>query len=53
LIVRGCEFQQDKVQVDLGASVRRAIVSENVVTGTLRVQNKSKGKVIVEQNASD
>jgi hypothetical protein len=53
LIVRGCEFQQDKVQVDLGASVRRAIVSENVVTGTLRVQNKSKGKVIVEQNAGD
>ena len=53
LIVRGCEFQENKPQVSLAAGVRRAVISENIIKGKLGVANQSKGSVIVEDNASD
>jgi len=53
VIVRGCEFQQDKPQVSLGQAVKRAVISGNIVRGRLRVTNESKGSVIVKDNASD
>ena len=45
VLVRGCEFQEDKPQVELGEGVRRAVISENIVTGALRISNHSKVKL--------
>jgi hypothetical protein len=53
VLVRACEFQQDKPQVELGEKVRRAVISENIITGRLRVTNNSKGNVVINDNASD
>jgi hypothetical protein len=51
VLVRACEFQQNKPQIDLGADVRRAVISENIITGKLRVTNKSEHSVIISNNA--
>ncbi len=53
LIVRGCEFQENKPQISLGAAVRRAVVSANLIKGKLSVTSQSTGSVIVKDNASD
>lgn len=53
MIVRGCEFQADKPQVELGPAVRKAVVTENVMKGKLRVVNRGSGVVLVKDNASD
>lgn len=50
VLVRGCEFHEDKPQVLLGEGVKRAIVTENVVEGQVRIANESKGKTVVDQN---
>jgi hypothetical protein len=42
VLVRGCEFQTDKPQVELGESVRRAVISDNIFTGAPRITNRSK-----------
>jgi len=52
LLVRGCEFQEDKPQVTLREGVSRAIVSENLITGTERIVNESKGAIVVVNNAA-
>jgi hypothetical protein len=53
LIVRGCEFQEDKPQVEIGAAVRKALVTDNLITGKLRIVNRSGGVVRLSDNASD
>ena len=53
LIVRGCEFQGNAPQVLLGRGVQRAVVTDNVVRGKLRVTNQSAGNVVVKDNVSD
>ncbi len=53
LIVRGCEFQENKPQVEIGPAVRKAVITENLIKGKLRVVNNSSGVVIVKDNASD
>jgi len=53
LLLRGCEFQEDKPQVEIGPAVRKAVVTENLVKGKLRVTNHGGGVVIVKDNASD
>jgi hypothetical protein len=53
ILVRGCEFQQDKPQLELGDSVRRAVFSDNVITGKLRLTNHSKCSVSLKNNAGD
>lgn len=42
IMVRGCEFQQDKPQLELGENVRRAVVSDNLLKGEPRLINHSK-----------
>jgi hypothetical protein len=37
LLVRGCEFRQDKPQIELGESVRRAVISDNLFAGEERI----------------
>jgi hypothetical protein len=53
LLVRGCEFQKDKPQVDLGTDVRRAVISDNMIRGKLRVTNHSGRKFQIHDNAPD
>jgi len=53
VLVRGCEFREDKPQIALGEKVRRAVIADNIVRGQLQVDNQSKGSVKVSDNASD
>ena len=52
-LVRGCEFRADKPQIELGEKVRRAVISDNIITGKPRITNQSKGAVNMQNNASD
>lgn len=53
VLVRGCEFQENKPQVALGASVRRAVITDNLIRGKQRITNNSKGNVVIANNAAD
>jgi len=53
LLVRGCEFRENKPQIELGESIRRAIICGNIISGKPRISNKSKGMVMLSDNASD
>ncbi|HUT45479.1 MAG TPA: glycosyl hydrolase family 28-related protein [Sedimentisphaerales bacterium] len=45
VLIRGCEFRQDRPQIRLGEGVERAIITENLFTGSERIVNKSGGNV--------
>jgi len=51
VLVRGCEFQENKPQIELGEAVSRAVISDNIITGPTRITNRSKVKI--SNNASD
>ena len=53
VLVRGCEFQENKPQIELGEGVRRAVIADNVLTGKTRITNQSKGKVNLSNNLGD
>ncbi len=53
VVVRGCEFQENKPQIELGENVRRAVVTDNLIKGKQRVVNHSRGMVVLSNNASD
>lgn len=53
LLVRGCEFQENKPQIELGQAVRRAIISDNIFTGEPRIANHSKQVVSISNNIGD
>ena len=53
VLIRGCEFQEDKPQVDLGENVRRAVISDNIFTGKARITTHGKNPVVIGDNASD
>jgi hypothetical protein len=53
VLVRGCEFQANKPQIELGEKVRRAVISDNIITGKPRITNHSKAVVNINNNASD
>jgi hypothetical protein len=42
VLVRGCEFREDKPQIELDEDVRHAVISDNVYTGETRIVNRSK-----------
>ena len=42
LLLRGCEFQEDKPQLELGEDVLRAVISDNLFRGNPRITNHSK-----------
>ncbi len=52
VLVRGCEFRADSPQIELGLAVRRAVITDNLLTGKPRIQNQSKGAVIISNNAA-
>ncbi|MFV2068510.1 MAG: glycosyl hydrolase family 28-related protein [Pirellulales bacterium] len=51
LLVRGCEFRQNKPQVELQQKVRRAVLTGNLFTGPARITNHSQGSVQIANNA--
>ena len=51
ILVRGCEFKEDKLQVVLGKGVERAIITDNLITGKKRIDNDARGTVIIAHNA--
>ncbi len=53
VLVRGCEFQADRPQVELGPAVRRAVLTDNLIRGAARISNRSTGTVIINNNAAD
>lgn len=53
VLVRGCEFRENKPQIELGEAVRRAVITGNVFTGPEKVTNRSKGQVRLADNAGD
>ena len=42
LMIRGCEFKENKPQIELGQAVRRAVISDNLYPGKARITNRSK-----------
>jgi len=53
ILIRGCEFRQDRPQIELGKDVARAIITENLFAGAERINNQSQGKVQIGQNLSN
>jgi hypothetical protein len=50
LLIRGCEFKENKPQIELGEGVRRAVISDNLFTGKPRITNRSKVVVSLDKN---
>jgi len=50
ILVSGCEFREDKPQIELGEGVRQAAVSDNIFSGKPRVTNRSKIPVTLNSN---
>jgi hypothetical protein len=53
VLVRGCEFQVDKSQIDLETNVGRAVISDNLIRGKLRITNHSSHTFQIHDNAAD
>jgi hypothetical protein len=53
LLVRGCEFRENKPQIELGESVHRAVISDNIMTGKLRISNAGKVPLNITNNAAE
>jgi hypothetical protein len=53
VLIRGCEFRQDRPQILLQKDVSRAIIAENIFTGRQRITNNSEGNVQTGLNISD
>jgi hypothetical protein len=53
VLIRGCEFRQDRPQILLGEKVERAIITDNLFTGAQRIVNNSGGNVQIGFNVSN
>ena len=52
LLVRGCEFREAKPQIQLAEGVRRAVITDNLIAGSLQIANQSPGSVQIANNAA-
>jgi hypothetical protein len=52
VLVRGCSFAADRPQVQLDANVKRAVITDNIMTGALRIENRS-GHSVVANNLAE
>jgi len=50
LLVRGCEFKEDKAQIRLGENVQRAVITDNLFQGRERIVNEAKGGAVIAHN---
>jgi pectate lyase-like protein len=53
ILVRGCEFRENKPQVELGEAVRHAVISDNVLNGKVLITNHSKNTLSLDSNVGD
>lgn len=53
VLIRGCEFREAKNQIRLGVDIKRAVITENVFTGETKIENQSKGKVVISDNVDE
>jgi len=53
LVVTDCDFSAGKTQIQIGPFANKSIITNNLVTGILDIENQSKGKVIIANNADD
>ncbi len=53
VLVSGCEFRENKAQIELGEKVRRAVITGNVFNGTERIANHSQGQDKLADNAGE
>ncbi len=53
VLVRGCEFQENKPQLELGGGVQRAVITGNLMRGPQRIVNHSQGRIVIGDNAAD
>ncbi len=53
VLVRGCEFRAKKLQMEIGAEVKRAVVTDNIITGPQRITDFSHGSVKIANNAAE
>lgn len=53
VLVRGCEFRENKNQIALGESVHRAVICENVFSGPVRIAAPDRETIIIKDNAAD
>jgi len=52
LLVRGCEFREDKPQVWIKEGVARAVVTDNLLAGTKRIKNDARRAAVIDNNAA-
>jgi hypothetical protein len=52
VLIRGCEFRQNRPQIQLSRGVDRAIIAENLFAGPERIINQAEGNVRVGLNVS-
>jgi len=52
IVVRGCEFLENKPQVHLGPGVERAIITENLIAGKQRIAKETHGRTVIKHNAA-
>ena len=50
VLVKDCEFREDKLHVRLGKDVKRAIISDNLTPGSFHIENRSAGKSAISNN---
>jgi hypothetical protein len=53
VLVRGCEFQEDKPHIRLDEGVRRAVISDNLYPDKPRISSASKGRVQIRDEAQE
>ncbi len=53
VLVRGCEFQANRPQIELGKNVRRAVITDNVIKGKERIANNSGRTLNISNNVGD
>ena len=52
VLIRGCEFRQNRPQIQLSKAVERAIIAENLFAGPERIINEAGGSVQLGLNVS-
>ncbi len=52
VLIRGCEFRQNRPQIQLSKAVERAIIAENLFAGPERIINEAEGNVQLGLNVS-
>ena len=53
ILIRGCEFRQDRSQILLGRDVRRAVITGNIFSDPERIENQSEGNVQIGLNSEN